>query len=94
MTENHGLFLSVFICLLGVGLCAWGVFPAINAMVSSIAASGCLDRMVPVWRFRTQVEDVSTSVCVCVCVSQIHLHPFPDDEFRWTVMGLCALSIG
>eukprot|EP00750_Incisomonas_marina_P025782 INCI5672.1.p1 GENE.INCI5672.1~~INCI5672.1.p1 ORF type:complete len:1383 (-),score=266.40 INCI5672.1:151-4299(-) len=56
MTENHGLFLSVFICLLGVGLCAWGVFPAINAM--------------------------------------IHLHPFPDDEFRWTVMGLCALSIG
>jgi cation-transporting ATPase 13A1 len=54
LTENHGLFLSVFICLFGVALCAWGVFPEINELM--------------------------------------HLHPFPDDDFRWTVMSMCALS--
>jgi len=33
VTENHPLFLSVFFCVLGVAVCAWGVFPEVNAMV-------------------------------------------------------------
>ncbi len=31
--ENHALFLSLFLCGGGVGFCAWGIRPDINAMI-------------------------------------------------------------
>ena len=30
VTENHALFLSVFFCVIGVAICAWGVFPQVG----------------------------------------------------------------
>ena len=55
LLENHALFLSLFLSVAGVVLCAWNVFPAGNAM--------------------------------------IHLAPFPDDGFRWTIVGLVLASL-
>merc|ERR1712100_827047 len=55
ITENTYLFLSVFFCVVGVGICAWEIFPQANAL--------------------------------------IHLESFPDDQFRWKVLGLVSLSI-
>jgi len=52
--ENHALVLSIFLCLAGVGIAAWELFPWANAM--------------------------------------LHLEPFPSDEYRWTVMGLVAMT--
>jgi len=54
--ENHALFLSSFLCIALVAVCAWELMPQMNSL--------------------------------------IHLHPFPDDEFRWKVMGLVFMSLG
>jgi len=54
--ENHALFLSSFICIAMVAVCAWELMPEMNAM--------------------------------------IHLSPFPDDDFRYKVMGLVFMSLG
>ena len=55
LLENHALFLSLFLSVAGVVVCAWNVFPAGNAL--------------------------------------IHLAPFPDDDFRWTIVGLVLSSL-
>eukprot|EP00041_Stephanoeca_diplocostata_P039356 m.1618071 g.1618071 ORF g.1618071 m.1618071 type:complete len:1536 (+) comp25376_c1_seq1:138-4745(+) len=31
--ENHALSLSLFLCIAGLGVCAWGVSPALNEMI-------------------------------------------------------------
>eukprot|EP00941_MAST-03F_sp_MAST-3F-sp1_P000457 g457.t1 len=31
--ENHALFLSIFVCIAGVGACAWAISPTLNAMI-------------------------------------------------------------
>jgi len=54
--ENHALFLSSFLCIVMVAVCAWEFMPELNGM--------------------------------------IHLAPFPDDEFRFKVMGLVFMSLG
>jgi hypothetical protein len=46
------LFLSVFICLFGVGLCAWGVFPEINALVRVLFSSESADVCVLWWTWQ------------------------------------------
>jgi len=56
MMENHALFLSSFLCIILVAVCAWELMPALNGF--------------------------------------IHLAPFPDDQFRFSVMGLVFLSLG
>ena len=33
MTENHALFLSVFICIAGVVAAAWEFFPQLNELI-------------------------------------------------------------
>jgi len=33
LMENHSLFLSIFLCVALVGVCAWGYFPALNSMI-------------------------------------------------------------
>ena len=53
--ENHALCLSLFLCVAGVGACAWSISPMFNGL--------------------------------------IHLEPFPNDEFRWQVMGLVGISL-
>jgi cation-transporting ATPase 13A1 len=55
LLENHALFLSLFLSVAGVVVCAWNVVPAANAL--------------------------------------IHLAPFPDDAFRWQIVGLVLLSL-
>jgi len=55
LLENHALFLSLFLSVAGVVVCAWNVFPYGNELV--------------------------------------HLAPFPDDEFRWQIVGLVLLSL-
>lgn len=54
--ENHALFISSFLCIVLVAMCAWEVVPELNSL--------------------------------------IHLAPFPNDEFRFTVMGLVFMSLG
>jgi len=54
--ENHALFLSSFLCIALVAVCAWELAPELNSL--------------------------------------IHLAPFPDDDFRWKVMGLVFMSLG
>uniref|UniRef100_A0A7S3PPE7 Uncharacterized protein n=2 Tax=Aplanochytrium stocchinoi TaxID=215587 RepID=A0A7S3PPE7_9STRA len=56
LLENHMLFLSLFITIGSVAMCAWEVLPQFNSL--------------------------------------IHLEPFPDDTFRWQVMGLVLATIG
>lgn len=53
--ENHALFLSLFLAVAGLILCAWGFVPDFNTM--------------------------------------IHLAPFPDDSFRFQIMGLVGASL-
>ena len=55
LLENHALFLSLFLSVAGVVVCAWNVFPYGNSL--------------------------------------IHLAPFPDDDFRWTIVGLVLASL-
>eukprot|EP00924_Labyrinthula_sp_SR-Ha-C_P016340 snap_masked-scaffold_6-processed-gene-0.16-mRNA-1 protein AED:0.04 eAED:0.07 QI:0/-1/0/1/-1/1/1/0/1437 len=55
LLENHGLFLSIFVSVGAVAICAWEMFPMLNSI--------------------------------------LQLEPFPDDEFRWTVVGLVCASI-
>jgi manganese-transporting P-type ATPase len=55
MMENHPLFLSVFVCIAGVVVAAWELFPTGNDL--------------------------------------IQLTPFPDDLFRYQVVGLVLASI-
>eukprot|EP00656_Telonema_subtile_P012742 TRINITY_DN16435_c0_g1_i1.p1 TRINITY_DN16435_c0_g1~~TRINITY_DN16435_c0_g1_i1.p1 ORF type:complete len:410 (+),score=124.59 TRINITY_DN16435_c0_g1_i1:138-1367(+) len=55
LVENRPLFLSSFACVALVVLCAWAVFPEVNAM--------------------------------------IHLAPFPNDYFRYQVVGLVTASV-
>lgn len=31
--ENHALSLSLFLCIAGLGVCAWGVSPGLNEMI-------------------------------------------------------------
>jgi cation-transporting ATPase 13A1 len=54
--ENHALFLSSFLCIILVAICAWEMVPQLNGL--------------------------------------IHLAPFPDDTFRFKVMGLVFASLG
>jgi len=53
--ENHALFLSLFLAVAGLVLCAWGFVPEFNGL--------------------------------------IHLAPFPDDAFRFQIVGLVATSL-
>lgn len=55
LLENHALFLSLFIAIGSVAVCAWEVFPILNDM--------------------------------------LQLEPFPDNQFRVTVMILVIASI-
>ena len=54
MLENHALIISIFLCVMGVGIAAWELFPYANTL--------------------------------------LHLEPFPDDEYRFTVMGLVLMT--
>ena len=55
LSENHALFLSLFVSIGGICLCAWNVLPEVNAA--------------------------------------IHLSPFPDDQFRFEIVGLVLASL-
>uniref|UniRef100_A0A7S3NFW8 Cation-transporting P-type ATPase C-terminal domain-containing protein n=1 Tax=Aureoumbra lagunensis TaxID=44058 RepID=A0A7S3NFW8_9STRA len=55
MLENHALFLSLFLAVAGLVLCAWGFVPQIN--------------------------------------SAIHLAEFPDDAYRFKIVGLVGASL-
>jgi len=56
LMENHALFISSFMCIVMVAVCAWELMPELNGL--------------------------------------IHLAPFPDDTFRFKVMGLVFMSLG
>ena len=80
LTENHALFLSIFACVAGVAFCAWEVSPTANKLMHLYVgrSGGCV-----------ACTNLTCSPPSCVRGR----YPFPDDEFRWQVMGLVMASL-